>query len=272
MNSRRGGVIGFFVFFYRPYYERVFRMGRGMTILTEEFSLRAWPAFETQVYDGWVLRFAGGYTKRSNSVNPLYPSSVPLPEKIAHCEHAYARRGLPCVFKLTPESTPAGLDRALEMRGYRRLDETSVQIFPLGKERVAEPNIYCSPGLCMDWLRGVARCSGAQDPKQIGYLRKILMRIEKDTVFAYAKHNGTIVACGLGVVDAKYIGLFEIVVAEAYRGQGYGRRIMEGLLAEGRKRGARTAYLQVVAGNTPAEKLYESLGFKEAYRYWYRKK
>ena len=52
----------------------------------EERSLNAHPAIETQFYDGWVLRFAGGYTKRANSVNPLYVGALPLDEKIAFCE------------------------------------------------------------------------------------------------------------------------------------------------------------------------------------------
>lgn len=38
----------------------------------EEITLNTWPAEQSVLLNGWVLRTAAGYTKRANSVNPLY--------------------------------------------------------------------------------------------------------------------------------------------------------------------------------------------------------
>ena len=55
----------------------------------EELSINAWPALQTMLYAGWVLRFAAGYTRRANSINPLYGSTIEVGEKIQACERAF---------------------------------------------------------------------------------------------------------------------------------------------------------------------------------------
>ncbi|HEV7215678.1 MAG TPA: hypothetical protein VGP33_11200, partial [Chloroflexota bacterium] len=70
-------------------------------LATEELSLNAWPADRTLCYDGWLLRLTGGYTRRANSVQALYPSALALTDKIAYCEQVYTAHGLDTIFKVT---------------------------------------------------------------------------------------------------------------------------------------------------------------------------
>uniref|UniRef100_UPI000B2061D5 GNAT family N-acetyltransferase n=1 Tax=Streptomyces niveiscabiei TaxID=164115 RepID=UPI000B2061D5 len=60
--------------------------------------------------------------------------------------------------------------------------------------------------------------------------------------------------------DKSYI--YDVEVAEEFRGRGYGRTLMH--LAETRAIAAGKALigLNVFAGNDPAERLYESLGYE----------
>ncbi len=76
----------------------------------EELSMGAWPALETFVSDGWVLRFSEGYTRRANSVHPLSRGTRRLATKIEEAERLYRERGLTPIFKLTPDSQPPGLE------------------------------------------------------------------------------------------------------------------------------------------------------------------
>ncbi len=92
----------------------------------EEAALNAWPAPRQMVYDGWLLRFTGGPSKRVNSTNVLYPSRLPLPEKIKYCEAVYAQAELPPLFRVpAPFSTPE-LEQSLQAAGYHPFDETYV--------------------------------------------------------------------------------------------------------------------------------------------------
>ena len=92
-------------------------------VFHEELSMNAQPALKTQFYDGWVLRFSNGYTKRANSVNPIYTSLLPFEAKVAVCEDIYTRQGLPTVFKLT-DAAPAELENYLDTQDYEILTPT----------------------------------------------------------------------------------------------------------------------------------------------------
>jgi hypothetical protein len=59
----------------------------------EELLLNATQPARQLQYDGWLLRLARDDVKRASSVNPAYGSSLPLEEKIAHCERVYAEHG-----------------------------------------------------------------------------------------------------------------------------------------------------------------------------------
>ena len=100
----------------------------------------------------------------------------------------------------------------------------------------------------------------------------ILSHIQNKTLLASIMENDITIACGLGVIERGYIGLFDIVVDENYRGKGLGVDICHSLLNRARAEGVRQAYLQVVADNTPAVALYDKLGFANCYQYWYRVK
>ncbi len=53
-----------------------------------------------------------------------------------------------------------------------------------------------------------------------------------------------------------------VVIDSDYRGKGYSKILLEGLLKEGRARGINEYTLEVRVSNAPARALYESLGFK----------
>ena len=92
----------------------------------EEAALNAWPALQQILYDGWILRFSQGYTKRANSVNPIYSGTIAIETKVVRCESHYHSRNLATIFRLTSLLDQNSLDAHLETRGYQRIDPTLV--------------------------------------------------------------------------------------------------------------------------------------------------
>jgi ribosomal protein S18 acetylase RimI-like enzyme len=103
-------------------------------------------------------------------------------------------------------------------------------------------------------------------------VRRVAQAITPPAAFATALIGDEPAAFGLGVAERGVVGLFDIVVRPAFRGRGLGRRLAQALMAWGGEGGARTAYLQVGDDNSVARRLYESLGFRAAYPYHYRRR
>jgi ribosomal protein S18 acetylase RimI-like enzyme len=237
----------------------------------EERAAGAWPALETASLDGWVARFAEGYTRRASSVWPLHEGTGPVGEKVDECERLYAGRGQRCIFKLTP--LDGELDGLLERRGYTREAESLVQVAELdglalapeagaeavGAERATER-----------WLDDFVRLNGVPE-RHVAAMRRVLEAIVPARRFELLEVDGGTAAMGLAVADRGWVGLYDVVTAPARRGQGHATRLLRHLLGwAAEEAGATRAYLQVMADNAPALGLYRKLGFSEAYRYWYR--
>lgn len=236
----------------------------------EELSMNAWPALQTLHYDGWVLRFAAGYTKRANSVYPLYPTRIDLDEKIKTCELLYRARNLPAVFKLTNTSTPDDLDACLEEHGYRVDSLTSVQLLYLNREKFrTEGEVKLADMETEAWHQAFARMNNVSSEHRATH-EDILSAILPEKCYAAIYAGERIIGCGLGVLQTNYLGIFDVVIDPDHRSQGMGTNLVLALLAWGQERGANLAYLQVMQDNEPAMSLYKKIGFKEKYRYWYR--
>jgi GNAT superfamily N-acetyltransferase len=236
----------------------------------EEISMNAWPALRTFLYDGWVVRFGNGYTRRANSVNPIYPSSIEANKKIGVCHRLYSGQGLRTVFKLTREVYPLDLDSVLDRNGYAREAETSVQIMPLHELAIKDYGpVRIVTYMDDHWIEAFFRMTEASVEHK-ATLKSMLRQIATPKCLAYIKVEERIVACGMGVFEQDMIGLFDIIVAKGFRGRGYAKRIVNGILLWAKKEGAGRAYLQVMVDNKTALALYSKLGFTEKYRYWYR--
>ena len=103
------------------------------SLFYEKLGFNAHPCLCEEAYDGWLLRFADGYTKRANSVSVIGKSKMVPEEKIEYCEEKYAEQGLPTVFKITPMAED--LDGLLEEKGYSAIDKTNVMTMELKQNR-----------------------------------------------------------------------------------------------------------------------------------------
>lgn len=240
--------------------------------MIEDFSLNAWPSHQIQLYDGWLLRFSYFYTHRTNSVEQIGPSAIPLSEKIEFCENAYRRWGTPSIFKITP-LLDKGFESRLIQRNYVTQHVTEVMLLDFNTYLLNTPGVPVQIDSTINtrWINSLFALKSTTSAIHRQIVPSMYQAIPKDTLAASIVNElGQIVAIGLGILDRSYMGIYAIHVHPRYRGLGYARSICGSLLNIGKEMGLDGAYLQVVEGNTPAKRLYTSLGFRDFYKYWFR--
>jgi len=206
-------------------------------------SLNAWPSLQQILYDGWILRFANGHTKRANSVNPVDKGTENVQEKIQRCQEVYSSKNFTTIFRITPLAHPENLDEILEASGFEKKDVSSVQVKDL---EAFQPHptsaIRFWTEFSQEWLENFVYLREIP-PEEQESLKSILHNIASEKCFSILIKDNQVVACGLGILDNQYIGLFEITTKEDKRRKGYGRELILNILSWAKNQGATKAYL-----------------------------
>lgn len=230
----------------------------------------AWPALETRFLDGWVLRFANGYSRRANSASALSPGAALDEATITAIERDFAARDIRVVVRLSPLAAPS-VDGFLAARGYTFSDTTLVLAGPIAPDGRPDPETRLDPAPPPGWIAANASSYGGEK-SDAGKLTAIVSRIAQPAAFATVMERGEAVAWGIGVVERGWMVLQDLVVRPDRRGNGVGRRLTTSLMAFGAREGAHAVYLQAREDNHVAHALYRKLGMREVYRYSHRER
>ncbi len=239
--------------------------------IIEDLSLNAWPSHQMELYDGWIIRFSYFYTHRTNSVEQFGTSTLPWSQKIPYCESLYRRWNTPTIFKISPLVSP-DFDFMLENRGYVKEHITDVYTLSIDEANFNAPYamVTLEDHVSAEWIQTLFTLKQTTNPDHLRVVPSMYAAIPKDTIAATISLDGRIVATGLGVLDRDYVGIYAIHVDEAYRRKGYAKALITAILQKASQKGASHAYLQVVHDNESAKKLYEKIGFRFFYQYFFR--
>ena len=239
-----------------------------------------WSPAERDRLGDWVLRAAGGFTGRANSVLPIGDPGLPLDEAVARCESWYAARGLPSQFCLTGpvgfDSREDPLGALLLARGYRPsplvdVMTGSAQDVALAAEAVsptAPPGgpieVTIEASLSERWFEAYQR----QRPEAGDSARSVLTG-SPEQLFGGIEVDGRLAAVARVAFAHAWAGVFAVEVEPSQRRRGLATVLTGALAREARARGIRSLYLQVSDANAAAVSAYEALGFSTHHTYVY---
>jgi N-acetylglutamate synthase len=234
----------------------------------ERLAARTWRGLEQESYGDWLLRAAGGFTGRANSVLVVGDPPAPPAAAVAGVARWYADRGLPPRAQVPSSPGGAAADDIFAAAGWSRDEDVLVLTAPLAGWPAASVAVDLAPEPDDAWLTGY-RYRGAPLP---AVAREVLLSGD-DPAFAavrLAPEPAPLAAVGRGVVVDDWLVVTAVTVADHVRRQGLATAVMAALGTWAAGRGAQSCVLQVVATNEPALALYDRLGFTEHHRYHYR--
>lgn len=244
----------------------------------EEISQNASRPERGLMMDGWSIGLSPSKAKRSRSINAFYPSARSVETNLREAAALYRAAGLPCIFRMTPFVADPTLDGVLERMGATSFDRTCVQalsteaLFSRGATDISTSvdtlvEIESSP----DKVGGLVRELRGDSDEEIAALvaRWHSLPLTLTSYSAVDVETQTPHAHVATLREGDTVGIFDVVTAPAQRGKGLATQLLRRALSDAAAQGVHTAYLQVVESN-PARRVYERLGFRTVYEYWYR--
>jgi GNAT superfamily N-acetyltransferase len=226
---------------------------------------RAWPPLVEAPLGEWVLRWAGGFTGRANSVLAVGDAGRPVREALnAVCDFAHDR-GIPPmaqVLRDSPNERAIAAEGWVEAKRHRRGHEVVVLTAPLVAAPAVDGVTVSDEPSDTWWERTLGPGEDSPAARQVLTGGKV--------GYGVATLDGATAGVVRGALVDGWLHVGRLEVTPAFRRRGLASALMGALGTWGVEHGAGRAVLQVAEGNEGALALYTGLGYAphHRYRYW----
>jgi N-acetylglutamate synthase len=236
-----------------------------------------WRAGEEERLGDWLLRAAGGFTGRANSVLPIGDPGLPIDAALAAVTRWYRARGLrPAIAVPQPLAAPGALDTHLAERAWPLRPAPA---YVMTARLIPHPPASSRPLPLPEGTR--ARFDPAPDDAWLGMYhyrgqelpavaRDLLLSAEWQSFASITDASGNPVAIARLSIAGNWAGITAVEVSAAQRRQGLGTLMTQAVCAHAAARGVERVFLQVEVENAAALGLYERCGFRYSHKYAYR--
>jgi N-acetylglutamate synthase len=247
-----------------------------MTVSIEALELAAaqtWRAPQESRLGDWLLRAAGGFTSRANSVLAIGDPGLPLPDAIDQVLAWYSDRGLPAqiaIAALADELHDHPIGRFLAELGWTIRGGAQVMTAPLPAIAGFADSADAARVAVLDEPdQGWLACYRWHEEVPPPVSRRVFVSAPWQA-FGTIREAGQTVAIGRVAMAQGWAGLTAIRVDPQHRRRGLAQAMTAALAAMAASRGADGLYLQVETGNAAARTLYKRMGFTYHHAYHFR--
>ena len=234
------------------------QISRQDRVRMERAHVLAWPALRTETINGWLWRASGGGSQRANSVSAIDFTGNDMHAAIDTVEQRYRTLNMLARFQTFDDTAPANLPRALTERGYQDGDVT-ITLFKRLVPASVPPGVEWRDHAWQEWrdvyLGAITENRGAIN-------QQILTAIPAPRAFFACRRDGEIISTALCVIGFGCAVIECVATRPDARRRGGAQAVLAAVQSWAARYDADSIGLQVVAGNLPAVRLYESLGFQ----------
>jgi GNAT superfamily N-acetyltransferase len=182
------------------------------------------------------MRFSGGATRRTNSVNPLRSSSYDATTIIGTAKRLYHAQKQPAMFRAP--SIAHGMDAPLERAGFLAEGETCTLMADLDDFFLADDrDVEFAASPSAEWLSAKLRLTPISDIGHQVYLAMV-DAIVLPKAFVATRSLGRIVSVAYGTIHEGLLVVESVATDADFRQQGFGYRTVGRLMGWARRAGA----------------------------------
>lgn len=222
-----------------------------------------WPAARFWSEDGWTYRDGQGGGKRVSAAT--WDADTP-PNSIAPVEGHFTSLGSAPLFRVRGDQTE--LDQMLDRLGYTVLDPTILWSAPIG----TLTNTHIPPVTAFAIWEPLAIMREIWAKAGVSEERLAVMDRPVTKTAILSRWNDKPAGVAFAALNDGTCMVHSVEVLPHQRRQGMAAWMMHKAAFWAADQGAHTIAVACVAGNKPAEALYQSLGFVKAGAYHYRTK
>ena len=220
---------------------------------------QTWPAARRWDADGWTLRDGQGGGKRVSAATQASPDA-----SVDDAETAMRKMGQTPLFMIRQGN--ADLDKALADRGYGTVDPTNIYVLPTAQltdvpiPRVTAFEIWEPLAMMLEiWAAG-----------GIGPARVAVMHRAKQKTAILSRWNEKPGGVAFAAIHDGVCMVHAVEVLNHQRGMGVAKWMMRRAALWAQAQGADQMAVLCTKANTPANRLYQGLGFAQVGDYHYR--
>lgn len=248
-----------------------------MIKLCEEILLNSDPSVADLFENDFLIKMLSN--QHPCMIHAIGDKKTSLADRIEYIEGLLSKKRRKPVYRILYTEEYRMLDEELFKQGYEKVNEGSVKYMDIRKIQkelftfaaFIQNGVFAESSLESFWVDRYREFHGMK-AEQLNIFVDNMRRSQEDFYYFTLMQQNTMIGLAYAAMDRGIFAIRDVVVAPRYQGLSYGRRLVMSMLSYAFKNEIEHVIIPIDVENEAANKLFNRIGFENAYHYWQRYK